>query len=126
LKLRTAADAQVILPAIREAVAKVNTNLPLFDVKTESQQIDRLLFQERLVRAAIRLLWLLALVAGLRGIVTGCFLMKFRGAPAKSEFAWLWRASGKCPQAGLTARNCAGDSREQPQASRWPWAQRVI
>jgi hypothetical protein len=48
LELRTAADPQAILPAIREVVAQVNTNLPLFDVKTESEQIDRLLVQERL------------------------------------------------------------------------------
>jgi predicted permease len=72
-ELRTAADPQAILPAIREVVAKVNTNLPLFDVKTESQQIDRLLFQERLVARLSGFFGLLALVlacVGLYGLLS--------------------------------------------------------
>jgi predicted permease len=72
-ELRTAADPQAILPAIRAAVAQVNTNLPLFDVKTESQQIDRLLFQERLVARLSGFFGLLALVlacVGLYGLLS--------------------------------------------------------
>ena len=72
-ELRTAADPQAILPAIREAVAKVNTNLPLFDVKTESEQIDRLLFQERLVARLSSFFALLALIlacVGLYGLLS--------------------------------------------------------
>jgi len=48
-ELRTAANPQALLPAIREVIAHVNANLPLFEVTTESQQIDRLLFEERLI-----------------------------------------------------------------------------
>jgi predicted permease len=72
-ELRTAADPQAILPAIREIVAQVNTNLPLFDVKTESEQIDRLLFQERLVARLSSFFGLLALVlacVGLYGLLS--------------------------------------------------------
>ena len=72
-ELRTAADPQAILTAIREVVAQVNTNLPLFDVKTESQQIDRLLFQERLVARLSGFFGLLALVlasVGLYGLLS--------------------------------------------------------
>jgi predicted permease len=72
-ELRTAADPRAILPAIREVVAQVNTNLPLFDVKTESQQIDRLLFQERLVARLSSFFGLLALVlacVGLYGLLS--------------------------------------------------------
>jgi predicted permease len=72
-ELRTAADPQALLPAIREVVAHVNTNLPLFDVKTESQQIDRLLFQERLVARLSGFFGLLALVlacVGLYGLLS--------------------------------------------------------
>jgi predicted permease len=72
-ELRTAADPQAILPAVREAVAQVNTNLPLFDVKTESEQIDRLLFQERLVARLSGFFGLLALVlacVGLYGLLS--------------------------------------------------------
>jgi predicted permease len=72
-ELRTAADPRAILPAIREVVAQVNTNLPLFDVKTESEQIDRLLFQERLVARLAGFFGLLALVlacVGLYGLLS--------------------------------------------------------
>jgi predicted permease len=72
-ELRTAADPRAILPAIREVVAQVSTNLPLFDVKTESEQIDRLLFQERLVARLSSFFALLALVlacVGLYGLLS--------------------------------------------------------
>jgi predicted permease len=72
-ELRTAADPQAILPAVREVVAQVNSNLPLFDVKTESEQIDRLLFQERLVARLSGFFGLLALVlacVGLYGLLS--------------------------------------------------------
>jgi ABC-type lipoprotein release transport system permease subunit len=72
-ELRTAADPQALLPAIREVVAQVNTNLPLYDVKTESEQIDRLLFQERLVARLSGFFGLLALVlacVGLYGLLS--------------------------------------------------------
>jgi predicted permease len=72
-ELRTAANPQAILPAIREVVSQVSTNLPLFDVKTESEQIDRLLFQERLVARLSGFFGLLALVlacVGLYGLLS--------------------------------------------------------
>jgi len=72
-ELRTAADPEAILPTIREVVAQVSTNLPLFEVKTESQQIDRLLFQERLVARLAGFFGLLALVlacVGLYGLLS--------------------------------------------------------
>ena len=67
-EIRTAADPQAILPAIRKVIAQVNANLPLFDVKTESQQIDRLLFQERLVARLSAFFALLALVLACIGL----------------------------------------------------------
>jgi predicted permease len=67
-ELRTAADPQAILPAIRNVVAQVNADLPLFDVKTESEQIDRLLFQERLVARLSSFFGLLALVLACIGL----------------------------------------------------------
>ena len=67
-EIRTAADPQAILPAIRKTVAQVNADLPLFDVKTESQQIDRILFQERLVARLSSFFALLALVLACIGL----------------------------------------------------------
>ncbi len=67
-ELRTAADPQAILPAIRATVAQVNANLPLSNILTESQQIDRLLFQERLVARLSTFFALLALVLACVGL----------------------------------------------------------
>ena len=67
-ELRTAADPQAILPAIRNVVARISSNLPLFDVTTESEQIDRLLFQERLVARLSSFFGLLALVLACIGL----------------------------------------------------------
>ncbi len=67
-ELRTAADPQALLPAIREAVGQVNADLPLFNVTTQSQQIDRLLFQERLVARLAGFFGALALVLACIGL----------------------------------------------------------
>ena len=57
-----------MLPAIRRVVAQLNENMPLFQVTTESQQIDRLLFQERLVARLSAFFGLLALVLACIGL----------------------------------------------------------
>jgi ABC-type antimicrobial peptide transport system permease subunit len=67
-ELRTAANPQALLPAIRRTVAQLNPNLPLFNVTTESEQIDRLLFQERLVARVSAFFGLLALVLACIGL----------------------------------------------------------
>jgi predicted permease len=67
-EVRTAGDPQAFVPAIRAAVAQINPNLPLRDVTTESQQIDRLLFQERLVARLSSFFGLLALVLACIGL----------------------------------------------------------
>jgi predicted permease len=67
-ELRTAADPQALLPSIREVMGKVNADLPLFNVTTQSQQIDRLLFQERLVARLAGFFGVLALVLACIGL----------------------------------------------------------
>ncbi|MGH9676659.1 MAG: FtsX-like permease family protein, partial [Candidatus Acidiferrum sp.] len=67
-EVRTAANPQALLPAIRKVVAQVNANLPLFNVSTEAEQIDRLLFQERLVARVSSFFGLLALVLACIGL----------------------------------------------------------
>jgi predicted permease len=67
-EVRTAADPQALLPAIRRVVAQLNENMPLFQVTTESQQIDRLLFQERLVARLSAFFGLLALMLACIGL----------------------------------------------------------
>jgi len=67
-EVRTAGDPQALVPTIRKTVAQINPNLPLRDVTTESQQIDRLLFQERLVARLSGFFGLLALTLACIGL----------------------------------------------------------
>src|SRR6202008_4886521 len=67
-EVRTAGDPQALVPAIRKTVAQIDPNLPLRDVTTESQQIDRLLFQERLVARLSGFFGLLALMLACIGL----------------------------------------------------------
>jgi predicted permease len=48
-ELRTAQGPELLVPAVREVVAGADRNLPIFQVMPQSEQVDRLLFQERLV-----------------------------------------------------------------------------
>src|SRR5215469_16964085 len=67
-EVRTAGDPQALLSVIRGVVAQIDPNLPLRDVTTESQQIDRLLFQERLVARLSGFFGLLALLLASIGL----------------------------------------------------------
>jgi predicted permease len=67
-EVRTSGDPQALVPLIRRTIAQINPNLPLRDVTTESQQIDRLLFQERLVARLSGFFGLLALASACIGL----------------------------------------------------------
>ena len=67
-EVRTAGDPQALVPIVRKTVAQIDPNLPLRDVTTESQQIDRLLFQERLVARLAGFFGLLALALACIGL----------------------------------------------------------
>ena len=67
-EVRTAADPQALLPSVREVVAHLNSNLPLINVTTESQQIDRLLFEERLIARLSGFFGVLALALACIGL----------------------------------------------------------
>jgi predicted permease len=67
-EIRTAGDPQALVPVIRNTVAQIDPNLPLRDVHTESQQIDRILFQERLVARLSTFFGVLALVLACIGL----------------------------------------------------------
>jgi predicted permease len=66
LRLKTTPDAA--LPAIREAVATIDKDIPLLDVRTQTQQIDDILSQERLFATLTGAFGLLALVLACIGI----------------------------------------------------------
>jgi predicted permease len=66
--LRTAMNPQAVLPAIRKVVSDLDNNLPLFDVRTQTERIERLLFNERLLARLASLFGLLALVLACVGL----------------------------------------------------------
>jgi predicted permease len=47
--LRTTMAAATLMPAVRDAVNKTDNNLPVFQMRTQGETIDRQLFSERLV-----------------------------------------------------------------------------
>jgi predicted permease len=72
-EVRTAGDATALIPAIRQAVRSIDSRLPLFDVRTQTQQIDELLLQERLFARLTGFFGALALIlvcVGLYGIMS--------------------------------------------------------
>jgi predicted permease len=72
-EVRTAFDPKALLPSIRDAVRSVDSNLPVSHLMTQSEQIDRAMFRERLVAWLAGAFGLLALVVaciGLYGILS--------------------------------------------------------
>ena len=71
-EIRTRGDAEALIPSVRALVASVDNRLPLFDVKTQTQQIDELLSQERLFAKLVGFFAVLALLlvcVGLYGVM---------------------------------------------------------
>jgi ABC-type antimicrobial peptide transport system permease subunit len=48
-ELRTASSPAALIPAVRRTVNDTDSNVPIFGVRTQSQRIDELLTQERLI-----------------------------------------------------------------------------
>ena len=66
--LRTALSPEALLPGVRKVASDVDNNLPLFDVRTQTERIERLLFNERLLARLASLFGLLALVLTCMGL----------------------------------------------------------
>jgi predicted permease len=66
--VRTAADPNSFLPQIRGIVKEMDSDLPLFNVRTETQQIERQLLGERLIARLSSFFGLLALVLACIGL----------------------------------------------------------
>ena len=72
-ELRTVTNPAGLIPAIRQVVRDLDSDLPIFDIRTQSEQIDQLLFNERLVARLSSLFGILALVlacVGLYGLLS--------------------------------------------------------
>ena len=72
-EIRAASNPAVLIPAVRQIVSGLDNNLPLLDVRTQSETVDRLLFNERLVARLSSLFAALALILvciGLYGLLS--------------------------------------------------------
>jgi predicted permease len=72
-ELRTVRNPQSLIPDVRNVVSRLDKNLPLFDIKTQSEQIDQILFRERLIARLSGFFGLLALLlacVGLYGLLS--------------------------------------------------------
>jgi predicted permease len=67
-EVRTASDPEALIPFIRGAVRSVDSNLPIFQLRTQTEQINRAIYQERLVAWLSGALALLALVVACIGL----------------------------------------------------------
>ena len=71
--VRTAADVSGLVPAIRDAVRDVDSNLPMFDIKTQRQRSDESVTQERLFATLASFFGVVALLLaciGLYGVMS--------------------------------------------------------
>ena len=66
--IRTAGDPSAAMPAIRDAVRQVDANLPLMDMATQMDQIERRFTQERVFAQAYSLFGGLALLVAAIGL----------------------------------------------------------
>jgi predicted permease len=67
-ELRTAANPTALVKNVREIVSQAGDNLPLTDVRTQTEQIDQILFQERLMSRLSSFFGVLALVLACIGL----------------------------------------------------------
>jgi ABC-type antimicrobial peptide transport system permease subunit len=64
----TAASASALAAAVREAVRQTGPNLPIIDISTQAETIDRLLAQERIIAQLASFIAFLALLLACTGL----------------------------------------------------------
>ena len=67
-EVRTANDPKAMMPAVRTAITRYDPNLLITDMKTQIEQIDQNIYQERLIANLSSLFALLALIVACVGI----------------------------------------------------------
>jgi hypothetical protein len=67
-ELRTAENPLGVVSAVRDVVRHAGSDMPISDIKTESKQIDDLLYQERLIARLSSLFAILALLLACIGL----------------------------------------------------------
>jgi len=67
-ELRTAADPTALMKSVRDVVSRADNNLPLFQVRTQTAQIEHMLFEMRLMSRLSSLFGILALLLACLGL----------------------------------------------------------
>ena len=67
-ELRMAIEPTAVVPVIRNIVNAVDSNLPIFDVRTQSERIEQLIAQERIIARLSSFFGLLALLLACIGL----------------------------------------------------------
>jgi hypothetical protein len=91
--VRTTADPAGSMSAIRDAVRQIDPDLPVLDVATQSEQIEKNLQQERMFAQAYKMFGGLAMLIASAGLF-GLMSCSVSGARTRSAFAWRWARSG--------------------------------
>jgi ABC-type lipoprotein release transport system permease subunit len=72
-EVRTALNPSALVPAVRDLAKRIDSNLPLFEVRTQSESIEGLVTQERMIARLASFFGLLALLlacVGLYGLLS--------------------------------------------------------
>jgi len=67
-ELRTAVNPMGVVSAVRDVIRQAGNDMPIFDIATQSKQIDDLLYQERLIARMSSLFAILALLLACIGL----------------------------------------------------------
>jgi predicted permease len=66
--VRTVSNPLALTPAVRRALSDLDNNLPMFDVRTQNERIERMLFTERLIAYLASLFGVVALLLACMGL----------------------------------------------------------
>jgi predicted permease len=66
--VRTVSNAEALVPAVRRALSDLDSNLPMFDVHTQNERIERMLFTERLIAYLASVFGVVALILACIGL----------------------------------------------------------
>ena len=86
--VRAAADPASLGPAIRAAVREADPMLPVIDLHTQDEQVERLTSQERLFARLSGCFGAIALASGMRGTVRADVVIWSCAGPGRSACAW--------------------------------------
>ena len=106
--LRTGPSPGALIPAVRRIVNDLDSELPIFDVRTQSQAIDRLMFNERLLARFSSLFGLLALTLALHRALWPGVLRSGTAHKRDRHSHGAGRATTRCPAHGCRTRIPAG------------------